>query len=166
MSAVPAVGGDGGSREVDFATFYGVEYPNAVRLAFLLTRSDSVCEEIAQEAFADVYKRFENWERPAAYLRTTIVNACRRWHHRQAFLAERAYLLMPATSDQDLPGQDLVDVVARLPYRQRVVVVGRYWGGWSESEIAEVLDCPKGTVKSLASRALDQIRREIDRDDV
>jgi RNA polymerase sigma factor (sigma-70 family) len=148
-------------RRGGFAAFYGSEYPNAVRLAFLLTRSGSVCEEIVQEAFMAIYQRFDSLERPAAYLRTTIVNACRRWHHAQAIHAANVHLLPSSCAQGDPTGSDLVDVVAKLSYRERVVIVGRYWGGWSESEIAEALDCPRGTVKSLASRALTQIRREV-----
>jgi len=41
------------------------------------------------------------------------------------------------------------------------VIVGRYWGGWSEAEIANSLGCRPGTVKSLASRALNRLRREV-----
>ena len=43
-------------------------------------------------------------------------------------------------------------VIARLPFRQRAVIVMRYHADLSESEIAEALDCRRGTVKSLASR--------------
>jgi DNA-directed RNA polymerase specialized sigma24 family protein len=42
-----------------------------------------------------------------------------------------------------------------------VVIVARYWLGWSEAEIARALDCRPGTVKSLASRALAQLRQEV-----
>jgi DNA-directed RNA polymerase specialized sigma24 family protein len=41
------------------------------------------------------------------------------------------------------------------------VIVTRYWLGWSEAEIAQALNCRPGTVKSLASRALSQLRQEI-----
>jgi RNA polymerase sigma factor (sigma-70 family) len=146
----------------DFVAFYEMEYPKAVRLAFLLTRSESVCEEIVQEAFTAMCECFGRLERPAAYLRTTIVNASYRWHDRQARFWTKAHLLVPPATERDPAEVDLVDVVAKLPYRQRVVIVGRYWGEWSESEVAETLGCPPGTVKSLASRALDQIRREIE----
>jgi RNA polymerase sigma factor (sigma-70 family) len=56
---------------------------------------------------------------------------------------------------------ELADVVEQLPFRQRVVIVGRYWGGWSEAEIAAALGCRPGTVKSLASRALATLRLEL-----
>ena len=41
------------------------------------------------------------------------------------------------------------------------MIVARYWGGWSEAEIARALGCRPGTVKSLASRALDRLRGEV-----
>jgi DNA-directed RNA polymerase specialized sigma24 family protein len=43
------------------------------------------------------------------------------------------------------------------------VIVTRYWAGWSEAEIAEALGCRPGTVKSLASRALDRLRKEVEK---
>jgi DNA-directed RNA polymerase specialized sigma24 family protein len=100
---------------------------------------------------------------PAAYLRSTIVNGCQRWHHDQSRRAEKQQLL-PVTADDPAPagcGRDVVDIAAKPRYRQRLVIVGRYWGGWSESEIAEVMGCPPGTAKSLAAGVLDSIRREI-----
>jgi RNA polymerase sigma factor (sigma-70 family) len=53
------------------------------------------------------------------------------------------------------------DVLFRLPYRQRAVLVLRYWGDWSEAEIADALGCRAGTVKTLASRGIARLRKEI-----
>jgi RNA polymerase sigma factor (sigma-70 family) len=53
--------------------------------------------------------------------------------------------------------------VASLPYRQRAVVVLRYYADLSEVEIAEALGCRAGTVKSLASRAIARLQMEIKR---
>jgi RNA polymerase sigma factor (sigma-70 family) len=54
---------------------------------------------------------------------------------------------------------DLADVVAELPTRQRAAVILRYYEGRSENEIAEILQCRPGTVKSLLSRALHELQR-------
>jgi RNA polymerase sigma factor (sigma-70 family) len=161
-------GADGGGVRrfsSDFDQFYRSEYASAVRLVFLLTHSNSECEEIAQDALTAVCERFGELERPGAYLRITIVNACRRWHRRQSDRSAKLHLLCPAPDVSDRNGSvwELVDIVAKLPYEQRVVIVCRYWGGWTQSEVAEMLDCPQGTVKSLQSRALDRIRREVGR---
>ena len=63
--------------------------------------------------------------------------------------------------DETPEARELLDAVARLPYRQRAVVVLRYYADFSERDIADALGCRPGTVKSLASRALDTLRQEL-----
>ena len=53
--------------------------------------------------------------------------------------------------------------LARLPRRQRAALVLRYYESLSDVEIAEVLDCAVGTVRSLISRALVTLRAEVSR---
>ena len=119
-------------------------------------------EDLAQDALARV---FANWDRatnPKAYLRATIVNVCRQWHRHKG--VERAKLPLVATLDSvDFVAHELADAVAALPYRQRAVLVLRYYADLSEAEIAAALDCRAGTVKSLASRALARLEKEIQR---
>lgn len=55
-------------------------------------------------------------------------------------------------------GDELWQLLAGLPHRQRVVLVMRYYLGHSDAEIAETLGCRRGTVRSLASRALADLR--------
>jgi RNA polymerase sigma factor (sigma-70 family) len=45
-----------------------------------------------------------------------------------------------------------------LPPRQRAVIVLRYWEGHSEAEVAELLGCSAGNVKSAASRGMARLR--------
>ena len=74
------------------------------------------------------------------------------------------WLLRLATRGEvALPRADaeLFDIVKKLPYRQRAVIVTHYWCGWSEAEIALALRCWPGTVKSLASRALARLQQEV-----
>jgi RNA polymerase sigma factor (sigma-70 family) len=61
-----------------------------------------------------------------------------------------------------LGARELLDAIDSLPRRQRIVIVLRYYEDLSEFEIAEALGCRLGTVKSLASRALDQLRRVVE----
>jgi RNA polymerase sigma factor (sigma-70 family) len=56
---------------------------------------------------------------------------------------------------------DLRRALASLPPQQRVVLILRYWQDLSEAEIAELLGCRQGTVKSRASRAYAQLRQEL-----
>ncbi len=72
-------------------------------------------------------------------------------------------LLSSSTPDRSAFAADaLADVIERLPYRQRLVIVCRYWAEWSEAELAEALGCRPGTVKSVASRALASLRTQIE----
>jgi DNA-directed RNA polymerase specialized sigma24 family protein len=52
-------------------------------------------------------------------------------------------------------------LLAQLSRQQRAVLVLRYFEDLSESEIADYLSIPVGTVKSTASRAIDRLRRSI-----
>lgn len=67
------VGGAGG----DFEVFYRRSYPVLRRFAWLLTRSDVVAEDVTQEAFLAVYRRFGAIEDPERYARRTVVNLAR-----------------------------------------------------------------------------------------
>ena len=58
---------------------------------------------------------------------------------------------------------ELLALVDELPYRQKTVLVLRYYCDSSEAEIAAALGCRPGTVKSLAARGLAQLREVITR---
>jgi RNA polymerase sigma-70 factor (sigma-E family) len=157
LDQVPNPKGEGA---VSFAGFYKAEYPGMVRLAHALTGSAEVAEDVAQDAFARILGRTDGLESPGGYLRTTVVNLCRdreRRRRRERRMAPPS--VYPVTLS--LGASEVVDVLLRLPYRQRAVLVLRYWGDWSEFEIAEVLGCRPGTVKTLASRGLARLRKEL-----
>lgn len=143
-----------------FAAFYGREYDRAVRLAWLLTGSLAAAEDVVQDAMTGVYRAFDRLESPEAYLHKAVVNRARSRGR-----AERRHQETGTPMEEEVrldPGDaELLKMVARLPHRQRVVIVARYWGDWSEQEIARALGCRPGTVKSLASRALDRLRTEV-----
>lgn len=108
---------------------------------------------------------YASWGRatnPEAYLRTTLVNRCHNWRRRGRVREAKLPLLAGSTS-VELPADELADAVAALPFRQRAVIVLRYYGGLSEAEIGAALGCRNGTVKSLAARALARLERVIER---
>lgn len=147
-----------------FDGFYRREYVRAVRLAWLLTGSRAVAEDVVQDAMAGLYGRFANVDAPQAYLRRAVVNLAKTWQRDERRRRERVVMLererRPVLAAGDA---ELLALVQGLRYRQRVVIVARYWGGWTESEIARTLGCRQGTVKSLAARALVRLREEMTR---
>jgi RNA polymerase sigma-70 factor (sigma-E family) len=145
----------------DFETFYAQAWPGAVRLAGLLTQQARAAEDLAQEAFARMYPKWARIETPSAYLRTTVVNVCRGWQARER-TARIKLPMLGVPADSELAFDGLADAVAALPYRQRAVLVLRYHLDLTEAEIAEALGCRPGTVKSLAARALDALKKGIE----
>jgi DNA-directed RNA polymerase specialized sigma24 family protein len=145
-----------------FISFYDAERVSAVKLAWLLTHDAAAAEDIAQDAFASVYPRFDNLERPGAYLRTAVVHGVYQRSRRTRDENRRLTLVQGGSaSTVDGPTGGLIDAVARLPMSQRTAVVLRYWADLSDADIAAVLDVRRGTVRSLLSRAMAHLRREI-----
>lgn len=157
-----AMAGDGSRRPPnEFDDFFRVRYPGAVRLAHLLTGSNAVAEELTQDAFAQIYPRYADLTEPNSYLRATVVNVCRNWHraHRRELDRFRRH----GAADEHVTDavEHLIELIAALPYRQRAVLVMRYWLDLTEADIARSLGCRPGTVKSLHSRALAAIRKDL-----
>ena len=126
-----------------FDAFYADEYDRLVRLAHLLLGGRGDPESLAQETFLRVEPRFASLHSPKAYARQTLVNLCRRQQRRTARerIASEAELLAVAVSDDT---RELLDVIDRLPFRQRAVVVLRYYEDLSEASIAEAIKCRRG----------------------
>lgn len=152
--------GTGGAPADSFIIFYRTEYGGMVRLARALTGSSDRAEDVVQDAFARVHGKMGRLENPGGYLRTIVVNLCRDQGRRRR-REHRARRLESGLPPMPSEAVEVVDVLLSLPYRQRAVLVMRYWGDWSEAEIAVALDCRPGTVKALASRGLARLRKDI-----
>jgi RNA polymerase sigma-70 factor (sigma-E family) len=156
---------EGGGPDTDpaaFDRFYRSTYAASVRLAHLLTGDRWAAEDIVQEAYTRLHGRFRSLDNAAAYLRVCVVNASHSFHRGRG--RERARMLRvvePEAVDPEF--RELLDAVDHLPYRQKAVVVLRYYEDLSEAEIAATVGCRPGTVKSLASRALARLGKEIAR---
>jgi RNA polymerase sigma factor (sigma-70 family) len=151
----PAVRG----RGVDVTFLYDRQRQSMVRLARLLTGSFEVAEELVQEAFIKLQLAPTVAENPASYLRTIVTNLS--WGHLRRLRLERALrpegrIVVPAPELDETWA-----VVCRLPFRQRAVLALRYYEDLPEAEIAEILGCRLGTVKSSHHRALATLRREL-----
>lgn len=143
-------------RDLDaLTTLFRSQYAPLVRLAFLLVGSNTVAEELVQDAFAQLVRRWNTVEHPKAYLRAAVLNICRS-HVRRAIL-ERRHRSVPALSATDSP-DELSDALARLSPRKRTAIVLRFYEDLTEEQIASALGCRPGTVKSLIHRGLADLR--------
>ena len=143
-----------------FEELYAEQYAAMVRLAHSLVDTRPRAEEIVQDAFAAVYARFDRLDYPLAYLRTCVLNGCRRAIRRRI---RRRSLPVPAVDPSELAYNHVLDAVRRLPHRQRSMIALRYDLQLTDSEIATTLGIPIGTVKSTLHRALAALRQEIEK---
>ncbi len=126
-----------------------------LRLAYLLTQSRAVAEDVVQDSFLRIQPRWDRLTSPAAYLRRTVTNACYSYHRRRR--REQALTVVPP-APAEAEHDEMWDALARLSPRRRAVIVLRYYLDLSEAEIADTLGCRKGTVKSMAHRAIADLR--------
>jgi len=139
-----------------------------VRLAVVLLGDQPTAEDVVQDAFVGLYRRWralDDSDRALAYLRASVVNGC-RMVHRQRFHRERIRAAAPAGfSHDDRPAESaeaaaliseehrqVMAALHRLPPRQREAVILRYWMDLPEDETAKVMRVSRGAVKSATSR--------------
>ena len=165
-TVVPALVAGTTASPSSFDAFFAEQFPRLVRVAMLIVGSTATAEEIVQDAFIRVYRRWDQLENPAAFARVCVVNGCRdrirrrtRWRDRVPLIATDA----ESTYEPDTGDDELVALVRSLPERQRTAIVLRYYEGLTPTEIADVLGVTPSSIKSLLHRALEHCREELDR---
>lgn len=139
---------------------YEARYAALVRLAYLLTGSAAIAEEVVQEAFISTHRTWERVREPAAYLRTAVVNGVRSWGRR----AQLEQVRRPTgTAHAHQEPDELWDALATLPHRQRTAIVLRFYEDVPDDEIARLLGCRPATVRTAVHRGLAALRKEIER---
>ena len=154
------------SRDVDELEAFLAERGAALlSTAKLLTGSREAGEDLLQAALERFLKHRHEVGNPEGYLRRTMYNlAADGWRRQSTKIAGLRKLRAGAGGDgpAGIELADLRDALVRLmlqlPARQRTVIVLRYWEGHSEAEVAELLGCSLGNVKSTASRGMARLR--------
>jgi RNA polymerase sigma factor (sigma-70 family) len=130
-----------------------------IRLARLFTGSTMAAEEIVQEAFLKIHQRGGSLDNPEAFLRVAVTNLCKS--HLRRLRLERN-----VSQRGDIPVvnpeiDETWDALCHLPFRHRSVVILRFYEDLSVEQIAGVLGCRLGTVKSRLHRGLEKLRSEL-----
>src|SRR6266540_3540730 len=152
--------GGGVGQDVEFQEFFAGQYEALCRLGYWLAGDHAEGEELAQEALV------RGLDRPLDYTRKVLVNRYRSLLRRALVEARHAGRARAEAAEQADHDGSLVlwAAVRRLPLRQRAVTVLRYQEDLPEAEVARLLGCSVGTVKSNASRALARLRTELGRE--
>ena len=157
----------------EFDRFVADSTDELLRTGFLVTWDLTAAEDLVQESLfltARRWHRVRTMEHPKAYARQVLVNlaldGARRRHRHRAELDVRNRAAIDDRRDEAAASalamveitSELIDALGSLAPRQRATLVLRYFADLSEAQVAEILGCSVGTVKSTTSRALDRLR--------
>lgn len=147
-----------------FREFVAARSPSLMRLAFLLTGGDQhAAEDLLQTALAKTAAHWHRVEDPDSYVRKVLYNQQISWWRLRRRQRETQVAVSPETPGQDLTyASDLKltmrRALSRLTRRQRTMLVLRYFEDLPEAEVARLLECSVGTVRSTTHRSLARLR--------
>jgi RNA polymerase sigma-70 factor, ECF subfamily len=149
----------------------------AFSLAHRMTQSRNAAEDVVQEAFLSLWRSGARYDRARGSVRTWIlgivhnraIDALRRStvHDRRRASDEGLEERFAAAERTDVEvarrdeAREIRDALATLPDEQSRVIELAYFGGYSHSEIASLLDTPIGTVKGRMRLGLQKMRGEL-----
>jgi RNA polymerase sigma-70 factor (sigma-E family) len=158
-------------RDERIGALFEIHYPGLCRLAYLIVGNTREAEEIVMDAFVRTFSswnRIRNLDRSDIYLRRAVVNLSRsrRRRRRGEELSNAASFQAPTWNPGgDVEGDMVVwDAVRQLPRGQRAAVVLRYYEDLPEAEIARLLRCSVGTVKSQLAKARSRLAQHLEKE--
>ncbi|MFD1542439.1 SigE family RNA polymerase sigma factor [Nonomuraea guangzhouensis] len=155
--------------DADFVDFVRHRGDHHLRTAVLLTGDWHTAEDLVQSCLGKLYRvwhRLDTRSEPDAYLRRILVNTYRSWWRaRWRREIPRAELPdLPSSADLGearAVAEDVRKALAKLPVRQRTALVLRFFADLPEAEVADLMGCSAGTVKTHTHRGLQAMRRLI-----
>ena len=139
-----------------------------VRLAVVMVGDQPTAEDVVQDAFLALYRRWptlKDPDRALAYARASVLNGC-RMVHRANSRHDGVTLAIPGDAESAeetaLLGEanrEVLTALRRLPARQREAVALRYYLDMTEDQAAQAMRVSRGTVKSATSRGLAALGR-------
>jgi RNA polymerase sigma-70 factor, ECF subfamily len=151
----------------------------AYTLAFRVLNDAGAAEDVVQEAFLSVWRRASTYRSDRGSLRTWV---CSIVHHRaldrlrgragrsrQDLALEHAPIAVTSVSDtwdqvvEVLEREQLKTALSELSMEQRETIELAYYGGYSQTEISDLMQVPLGTVKGRTRLALRKLRGLLER---
>lgn len=143
-----------------FDAFVRARLPELLRFGRVLTGSDEAAADLVQDALERTivhWSRVESRDDPEGYVRRVMIN--RNISIWRRLRRERITDTLPDDGYVDRPrDRELWEALLTLPPRQRAVIALRYYEDKTEAEVAAILGCSVGTVKSQASKAIRKLR--------
>jgi RNA polymerase sigma-70 factor (sigma-E family) len=150
----------------EFAEFVGARERALQRTAWMLTGDWALAEDLVQTALARSWLRWDRITRrddPEIYVRRAMINTWLTWRRRswrgETSAAELPDSAAPGDLAAEVAAREVVrQVLSKLTDKQRAVLVLRVVDDLSEAQVAQVVGCAVGTVKSTMSQALAKLR--------
>ncbi|SCE79109.1 SigE family RNA polymerase sigma factor [Micromonospora chokoriensis] len=153
-----------------YEEFVDMRLAPLLRYAVMLTGDPHQAQDLVQETMVRVqlnWRRVARADSPERYVRRMLTNQYVDWRRgswvRRVLLREEPDVAVPVAADHAQSAVDRDQIwswLSRLPRRQRAALVLRYYEDLPDAEIADVLGCAVGTVRSSISRALATLRTE------
>jgi len=147
----------------DYRLFVVARYSALLHTAWLLTGDRQRAEDLVQDSLVKLWFKWRRVDTPEAYVRKIMTNGAIQ-AGRRAWWRERPTAEPPEQAGPDDPTgrvderDGLLAALTELPAKQRAIVILRYAEDLPMAEVARLLDCSVGTVKSQASRGLARLR--------
>ncbi|MFU8874057.1 SigE family RNA polymerase sigma factor [Micromonospora sp. SL4-19] len=151
--------------EAEYIEYVTARLPGLRRLAYSLCGDDDRADDLVQEAVTKLYLKWSKVSQVThldAYTRAIVVRTfldSQRKGWWRVLLSGQAPDLRRTVDSGAEERAVLRDALARVPARQRAVLVLRYLHDLPVNEVADLLGCSVGTVKSQASHGLKTMRR-------
>ena len=150
----------------DYENFVRAQLPRLLRYATMLTGERELAADLVQDVLVKAYRRWSRIsgaDHPDRYVLRMVTNGYLSWRHSRAARLVAAGELPDEAGLDDFASEhalreDMWQRLARLPRRQRAVVVLRYYEQLADSEIADLLGCAQATVRAHAHKALTTLR--------
>ena len=157
--------------EASFDAFVAARTGALLRSAYLLTGDQQLAEDLVQSALAKAclrWSRLVSTGNPEPYVRTVLYREHVSWWRRRRIAEvlaadppEPRRSATPDFADDMAQAQTLRAALLQLPPRQRAVIVLRHFEDRSEGDVATLLGCSVGTVRSQNARGLARLRRVV-----
>lgn len=150
----------------DYENFVRAHLPRLLRYATMLTGEREQAADLVQDVLVKVYRRWSrisDADHPDRYVLRMVTNDYLSWRHsRSARLIAVGDppdgVALDDFASEHAAREDMWQRLARLPRRQRAVVVLRYYEQLADSDIADLLGCAQATVRAHAFKALTTLR--------
>ena len=153
--------------EDEFVAYYSARAGQLRSTAYLLCGDWHLAEDLTQTTFTKLYRAWSRIDRHEVLdqyarqvlLRTFLDERRRPWRREKPTLPEDAVLDVTAPEVRGSEDREVLKAaLQQVPKRRRAVLILRFWADLSVEQVADILGCTTGTVKSQTSRGLADLR--------